>query len=116
MVSTDGRQATYDAQNRTEAAWHALRRPEGDGTWNLGGRTSPGQPAGVDAHYYADVTDNYYRTSLAATASTMTGTRMVSTAHFGKNYNNAFWNGAADDLRRRRRHVPRSASSRADWT
>jgi bacillolysin len=93
MISADGRQATYDAQNKNQLPGTLFVDPEGDGAWNLAGRTSPGQPAGVDAHYYADVTDNYYLDIFSRNSLDDEGMRMVSTAHFSKNYNNAFWNG-----------------------
>jgi Zn-dependent metalloprotease len=55
-------------------------------------RKSPGQPALTDAQYYANVTDDYF---LDGPGFNWTScyTRMQSVAHYGKNYNNAFWNG-----------------------
>ena len=91
MITLDRRQATYDAQNKYKLPGTLFTDP--DGTWNLAGRTSPGQPAGVDAHYYANVTDDYYRGVFSRNSLDDQGMQMVSTAHFGKNYNNAFWNG-----------------------
>ena len=91
MISLDRRQATYDAQNMKQLPGTLFTDP--DGTWNLAGRTSPGQPAGVDAHYYANVTDDYYRVVFSRNSLDDQGMQMVSTVHFGKNYNNAFWNG-----------------------
>ena len=91
MISIDRRQATYDAQNKYKLPGTLFTDP--DGTWNLAGRTSPGQPAGVDAHYYANVTDDYFRVVFRRNSLDDQGMQMASTAHFGKNYNNAFWNG-----------------------
>jgi bacillolysin len=91
MISDDDRQITYDAQNRNQLPGTLFADP--DGTWNTAGRTSPGQPAGVDAHYYADVTDNYYQDIFSRNSLDDQGMHMVSTAHFSKDYNNAFWNG-----------------------
>jgi bacillolysin len=91
MISLDRRQATYDAQNKKQLPGTLFTDP--DGTWNLAGRTSPGQPAGVDAHYYANVTDDFYRAVFSRNSLDDQGMQMVSTAHFGKDYNNAFWNG-----------------------
>jgi Zn-dependent metalloprotease len=93
LVSTDGRQATYDAQNTKKLPGTLFVDPNSDRRWDLGGRASPGQPAGVDAHYYANVTDDYYQTVFSRDSLDDDGTQMISTAHFGKNYNNAFWNG-----------------------
>jgi bacillolysin len=92
MVSSDGRQATYDAQNKQSLPGTLFSDP--DGTWNTLGRISPGQPAGVDAHYYANVTDDYYQTVFSRNSLDDKGMQMVSSAHFASNYNNAFWNGS----------------------
>ena len=91
MISLDRRQATYDAQNKKKLPGTLFTDP--NGVWNLAGRTSPGQPASVDAHYYANVTDDYYRNVFDRNSLDDQGMQMVSTAHFGKDYNNAFWNG-----------------------
>jgi bacillolysin len=91
MISADGRQATYDAQNKKQLPGTLFTDP--DGTWITPGRTSPGQPAGVDAHYYANVTDDFYRAVFKRNSLDNQGIQMVSTAHFGTDYNNAFWNG-----------------------
>ena len=94
LVSTDNRQATYDAQNTKKLPGTLFVDPNSDGLWNLAGRTSPGQPAGVDAHYYANLTDDFYQKVFDRNSLDDDGMQMVSTAHFGKNYNNAFWNGS----------------------
>jgi bacillolysin len=91
MISLDRRQATYDAQNMKKLPGTLFT--DSDGRWNLAGRTSPGQPAGVDAHYYANVTDDFYQDVFDRNSLDDQGMQMVSTAHFGKDYNNAFWNG-----------------------
>jgi bacillolysin len=91
MISPDGRQATYDAENKQSLPGALFSDP--DGTWNLAGRTSPGQPAGVDAHYNANVTDDFYQAVFDRNSLDDEGIQMVSTAHFSSNYNNAFWNG-----------------------
>ncbi|MDQ4127914.1 MAG: hypothetical protein M3151_08230, partial [Actinomycetota bacterium] len=57
LVSGDLRQKTLDARNRQKIPGTLFA--DADGTWNTAGRTSLGQPAGVDAHYYANVTDDY---------------------------------------------------------
>jgi bacillolysin len=93
LVSTDGRQATYDARNTKSLPGWLFVDPTSDGLWNLAGRTSPGQPAGVDAHYHANVADDFYRAVFNRNSLDNKGMQMVSTAHYSKNYNNAFWNG-----------------------
>ena len=94
LVSTDRRQATYDARNTKSLPGRLFVDPNSDGLWNLAGRTSPGQPAGVDAHYHANVADDFYRTVFNRNSLDNKGMQMVSTAHYSKNYNNAFWNGS----------------------
>jgi bacillolysin len=94
LISTDRRQATYDAGNTKKLPGTLFVDPNSDGVWNLAGRTSPGQPAGVDAHYYANLTDDFYRSVFRRNSLDNKGMQMVSTAHYGRNYNNAFWNGS----------------------
>jgi bacillolysin len=95
LVTSDGRQATYDAQNtRFFNARPGILFADADDVWNLAGRDSPGQPAGVDAHYYAGVTDDFYLSTLGRNSLDDAGMQMISSAHFARNYNNAFWDGS----------------------
>ncbi len=95
MVSSDGRQETYDAENtKVFADRPGVLYADADDVWDLAGRDSPGHPAGVDAHYYANVTDDYYLTVFGRNSLDDAGMQMVSSAHFARNYNNAFWDGA----------------------
>ncbi|MGF9964282.1 M4 family metallopeptidase [Bacillus rhizoplanae] len=50
--------------------------------------------AAVDAHYYAGVTYNYYKNTFNRNSYDDAGAPLKSTVHYGKNYNNAFWNGS----------------------
>jgi len=93
LISADRRQATYDARNTKRLPGTLFVDPNSDGLWNLAGRTSPGQPAGVDAHYHANVADDFYRAVFGRNSLDNRGMQMVSTAHYSRNYNNAFWNG-----------------------
>jgi bacillolysin len=93
LVSTDRRQATYDARNTKSLPGKLFIDPNSDGVWNLSGRTSPGQPAGVDAHYHANVADDFYQKVFGRNSLDGKGMQMVPSAHYSKNYNNAFWNG-----------------------
>ena len=61
MVSNDGRQTTYDAQNRQRLP--GVLATDADDIWNTPGTSSPGQRALVDAQFYARVTDNFYLTN-----------------------------------------------------
>jgi len=91
LLSADGRQKTYDAQN-------ALNSPivmtDRDDIWDLAGTTSPGQSAGVDAHYYANVVDDFFRDTFGRNSIDDAGFPLISVVHYGTNYCNAFWNGA----------------------
>ncbi|GGB10864.1 peptidase M4 family protein [Macrococcus hajekii] len=57
--------------------------------------TSPGQRAGVDAHYYADQVYDYYKNVHGRDSYDGRGADIYSVVHYGYNYNNAFWNGEA---------------------
>ncbi len=91
MVSYDGRQTTYDAQNRQKLP--GVLATDADDIWNTPGTSSPGQRALVDAQFYARVTDNFYLTTKGFNWQTHYPQGMVSSAHLGRNYNNAYWNG-----------------------
>ena len=95
MVSSDGRQATFDAENtKNFAARPGILFADADDVWDRPGRDSPGQPAGVDAHFYANVTDDYYLSTFGRNSLDDNGMQMISSAHFARNFNNAFWDGA----------------------
>lgn len=85
-----GRQLTYDARNRSSLLYYVT---DADDNWNVSGRSSPGHPAMVDAQYYAEKTDDYYTTIHTAAFFACHPGGMKSVGHYGKNYNNAFWNG-----------------------
>ena len=91
LVSNDGRQKTYDAQNRNKLPGVLATDP--DDNWNTAGRTSPGQRALVDAQFYANVTDDYYQSIHGFNWLAKYPQGMVSSAHVGQRYNNAYWNG-----------------------
>jgi len=91
MVSTDGRQTTYDARNRNKLP--GTLATDDDDNWNSPGSTSPGQAALVDAQFYAKVTDDYYLNVHNFDWMNSYPQGMVSSAHLQRNYNNAYWNG-----------------------
>jgi len=94
LISPDNRQQTFDAQNKTIFAYYVT---DDDDTWDLvtANRKSPGQPALVDAHYYANLTDDYLVGEQGLDWIGECGYEaMKSVAHYGNNYNNAFWDGA----------------------
>lgn len=95
MTSSDGRQKTYDAkQANTSRKLPGTLFTDADNTWNLLGRTSPSHPAGVDAHYYSNVTDDFYFATFNRNSLNNSGMAMVSSVHYGSSYDNAFWNGS----------------------
>jgi thermolysin len=93
LVSGDPgkRQKTYDAQNRSKLP--GVLATDADDTWNTSGTASPGQPALVDAQFYAKVTDLFYLNRHNFDWVQYYPQGMVSSAHVGRRYNNAYWNG-----------------------
>ena len=61
----DGRQTTYDAQNRQKLP--GVLATDADDDWITPGTSSPGQRALVDAQFYARVTDDFYLSSRVST-------------------------------------------------
>jgi bacillolysin len=49
--------------------------------------------AAVDAHYYAGLTYDYYKNKFGRNSYDNKGAALKSTVHYGRSYNNAFWNG-----------------------
>lgn len=92
LVSENGRIKTYDAGNRNRLPGKLAT--DDDDSWDLPGRTSPGQGALVDAQFYANVTDNYYLTKFGFNWLSYFPQGIVSSAHLKRNYNNAYWNGS----------------------
>jgi Zn-dependent metalloprotease/transcriptional regulator CtsR len=94
LFSADDRQKTYDAHNGTLFADEVT---DADNHWTLvtPDRTSPGQPAMVDAQYYAQVTDGYYlgRQGLDWVAD-CGYPDMTAVVHYDFDYVNAFWGGS----------------------
>lgn len=91
LISSDGRQKTYDALNRNKLP--GTLSTDSDDIWNTTGRTSPGHGALVDAQYYANVTDDYYLSYHGFNWTDFYPQGMVSSAHVQRNYVNAYWNG-----------------------
>ena len=93
LITADGRQKTYDAKNGTTLPGDLMT--DTDNHWNLSlpGNASPSQPPGVDAHYYANVIDDFYRAVFKRNSIDNAGMPIISTVHYDKGYCNAFWNG-----------------------
>jgi bacillolysin len=95
LQSGDNRQATYDAgQAQQQRFLPGTLLTDADDIWDTAGRASPGHPAAVDAHYYANVTDDFYQATFGRNSLNNQGMQMVSSVHFKRDYNNAFWNGS----------------------
>ncbi|ENS5605287.1 M4 family metallopeptidase [Vibrio mimicus] len=91
MVSSNGRLTTYDAGGRSRLP--GTFATDDDDNWVMPGRVSPGQAALVDAHFFANITDNYFRDVLSFDWVQHYPQGMVSSAHVKRDYNNAYWNG-----------------------
>ncbi|RYU13025.1 M4 family metallopeptidase [Nocardioides iriomotensis] len=93
LKSADGRQVTYDVGNTTTTA-SLMTDP--DDTWDTNNTkmTSPSQAPGVDAHYYANVVDDFYSDTFGRNSIDGNGMVIKSFVHYDRNYCNAFWNGA----------------------
>jgi len=93
LRSGDLRQETYDAGNT--ATQPGTIMTDADDHWNLNlpKWRSPSQAPGVDAHYYANVTDDFYFGTFGRDSLDDNGMQMISTVHFANRYCNAFWNG-----------------------
>ncbi|MGA8851267.1 MAG: M4 family metallopeptidase, partial [Aeromicrobium sp.] len=95
LRSQDERQLTYDAMNTGRGVPFRVKvMTDSDDVWDLPGSTSPGQAAGVDAHYYANVVDDFYAETFGRDSIDDQGMQIVSVIHYGQGYCNAFWNGA----------------------
>jgi len=93
LISRDRRQFTSDARNT--GATSKAPVTDADNHWTLvtPDRGSPGQPALVDAHYYGNVADDYYRARQGFDFTDCYPEGMDGVAHYGKGFDNAFWNG-----------------------
>ncbi|MFP3852752.1 MAG: Ig-like domain-containing protein [Anaerolineales bacterium] len=97
LQSSDERQETHD-QGSTNRPFLGPIATDSDDAWILEGNESPAQQALVDAHYYANVTDDYFLDVhgydwVAEAIAAGANDRMEVHAHYSVDYNNAFWNG-----------------------
>ncbi|WP_163099823.1 M4 family metallopeptidase [Peribacillus alkalitolerans] len=78
---------TYDAANRTRLSgslWASMDNLL-NGSYDA---------AAVDAHYYAGRTYDFYKNVFGRNSYDDKGSVLKSSVHYGRNYNNAFWNGS----------------------
>ncbi len=93
MISSDGRQETYDAQNLKTHPGVLMTDPDDVWDQTQPAYASPGQAAGVDAHYYATLVDDFYGDVFSRNSIDDAGMKIISTVHYDVGYCNAFWNG-----------------------
>jgi bacillolysin len=93
LRSADGRQITYTADNTTKSA---TLMTDADDLWNFNTApmTGKSQAPGVDAQYYANVVDDFYRDTFGRDSIDGNGMQIISVVHWDKKYCNASWNGA----------------------
>lgn len=78
---------TYNAANRTSIPGTLWK--DADNVYN-----AAFDAAAVDAHAYAGKTFDYYKNVHNRSSYDNKNAQLISTVHYGKNYNNAFWNGS----------------------
>lgn len=89
--NTRGGMYTNDMKNRTSGSGTTFS--DADNVWGTG-TTSSGQSAAVDAHFGTAVTWDYYLSTFNRRGIDGNGFRVLTRVHYGRNYNNAFWNGS----------------------
>ena len=81
---------TYTAAN-TQSLPGSLVASTSVNAWD--NTVARGKGAAVDAHFFAGFVYDYYKTKFNRSGIDGRNAAMVSTAHFGNNYENAFWDG-----------------------
>ncbi|MFC4018819.1 M4 family metallopeptidase [Micromonospora sp. GCM10011542] len=87
---THGNGSTCDMNNGTSSC---TTFTDADNTWGTGANSNR-QSAGVDAHFGAAKTFDYYKNVHARNGIFGNGTGVPSRVHYGSNYVNAFWDGS----------------------
>lgn len=85
-----GNGSTCDMNNGTSTC---TTFTDADNTWGNGSNSNR-QSAGVDAHYGAALTFDYFKNVHARNGIFGNGTGVPSRVHYGSNYVNAFWDGS----------------------
>ncbi|GIG57453.1 peptidase M4 [Longispora fulva] len=85
-----GNNNTCDMNNGTSTCTNFT---DADNTWGTGTNANR-QSAGVDAHFGAAVTFDYYKNVHGRNGIFGNGTGVPSRVHYSSNYVNAFWDGA----------------------
>lgn len=82
---------TYTANGSQSRPGTMLTAPQPNAVWDGQAPKAPG--AAVDAHFFAGLVYDFYKTKLARNGINGQDAAIISTAHFGQNYANAFWDG-----------------------
>lgn len=85
----NGRIETYDANNGDIYSLPGTYMTDSDNVFD-----AEAQKAGVDAHYYAGVTYDYYYNVHGRNSFDNNGSTIKSSVHYKTNENNAFWTGS----------------------
>jgi Zn-dependent metalloprotease len=83
-----GGQLTCDMKNRQVNCYYM---DDSDNAWGDGSLSNP-QSVAVDAQFGAATTWDYYKNVHGRTGIADNGKGAASRVHYGRNYNNAFWN------------------------
>jgi Zn-dependent metalloprotease len=96
---------TFDYKNRTCSIMGCTKTGDiytsADNIFGATGSLSDRQSIGVDAHFFAERTLSYFKSTFGRNGIDNNGNTnlrfgfMVSRTHYGNNYNNAFWDGAS---------------------
>jgi len=93
LRSRDLRQETYDAAQTGTLPGTIMTDADDHWNFNLPKLRSPSQAPGVDAHYYANVVDDFYAQTFGRDSLDDNGLQMISSVHVLNRFCNAFWNG-----------------------
>ncbi len=104
-IGTDLVSSVYYLRDNSRGGMYTTNmssRTSGSGTTfsdsdNIWGTNTTGstQSAGVDAHYGAALTWDYYLSTFGRRGIDGNGFKVLSRVHYGRKYNNAFWNGSS---------------------
>ncbi|MEJ7635894.1 M4 family metallopeptidase [Aeromicrobium sp.] len=89
--ATHGNARTCDLRNRTSGTCSTFA--DSDNSWG-NGTMSDRASAGVDAHYGAAKTFDYFKTSFGRQGIFNNGSGVPSRVHYGNGYVNAYWDGS----------------------
>jgi len=90
----NSRGGMYTTDMKTRTSGSGTTFSDSDNIWGTNSSAST-QSAGVDAHYGAALTWDYYLNTFGRRGIDGNGFKVLSRVHYGRNYNNAFWNGSS---------------------